>query len=67
VAVHAQGAFTVDASSRDGRVAPEIELRDAQRPEVGRLIGSYGSAAERPASLVLSSTAGRVVFGLVSE
>src|SRR5262249_56344200 len=66
VAVHTQGPFTVDASSRDGRIAPEIELRDAQRPEVGRLVGSYGSG-DRPASLVLSSTVGRVGFGLASE
>jgi hypothetical protein len=66
VTAHALGAFTVDAQSRDGRLAPEVELRDAQRPEVGRLVGSYGDGAE-PAALVLSSAAGRVVFGLARE
>jgi hypothetical protein len=66
VAVHTPGPFTVDASSRDGTIAPEVELREAQRPEVGRLVGSFG-VGERPASLVLSSTVGRVVFGLASE
>ena len=66
VDARAQGSFTVDARSRDGRIAPEVELRDAQRPEIGRLLGSYGGG-ERPATLILSSTAGRVVFGLVNE
>ncbi len=66
VPARATGAFTVDAYSRDGRIAPEVDLRDAARPEVGRLVGSYGAGA-RPAALVLSSTAGRVVFGLVNE
>jgi hypothetical protein len=33
---------------------------------MGRLIGSYG-AGDKPAVLLLSSTAGRVMFGLLAE
>lgn len=59
------GAFTVDATSRTWRVAPEVELAGA-RNESGRFVGSYGTAG-RPAVLVLSSAAGQVVFGLLRE
>jgi hypothetical protein len=65
--VHARttGAFRVDAYSRDGVVEPVLELGSATR-DGGRLVGSWG-ASEAPAVLLLSSAAGRVVFGLASE
>jgi hypothetical protein len=66
VTVRARSAFIIDATSREGCLAPEVELDDARRSEAGRLDGSYGRA-EQPAALVLSSTDGRVLFGLASE
>ncbi len=68
VEVRVGGAFQVDAWSRDGSVAPAVELAHALR-ERGRLTGSYGSwrGGEKPAALVLSSTAGIVSFGLMNE
>ena len=47
-------------------IDPQVELKQVTRPEMGRLMGVYGSH-DQPASLVLSSTAGRVVFGLMHE
>jgi putative adhesin len=60
------GAFQVDAWARDGRVDPRVELSQADRPELGRIVGSYGSR-DQPALLILSAAAGRVVFGLITE
>ncbi len=63
--VHARtsGAFRVEAYSRDGAVEPVVELGGSSR-DGGRLMGSWG-ASETPAYLLMSSTAGRVVFGLM--
>jgi DUF4097 and DUF4098 domain-containing protein YvlB len=57
------GAFQVDAQSRDGAVEPAVELRNLLR-ESGRVRGYYGGTTEKPAILLMSSTAGRVTFGL---
>jgi len=63
VDVHGSGAARIDAFSRDGQIRPETELRDVMRSEAGRLTGSFG-VSDTPAVLLMSSTAGRVVFGL---
>lgn len=69
------GAFEVEAWSRDGRVEPTVSL-GAMRREGGRLFGTYskpgpglgpGPGNDRPAVLLLSSTVGRVTFGLTNE
>jgi hypothetical protein len=65
VVVRTSGAFEVEAWSRDGRVEPTVSLGGLRR-DGGRLFGSFGQA-ERPAVLLLSSTVGRVTFGLTSE
>jgi hypothetical protein len=52
----------VEAWSRDGEVIPE-GIAGLVRSRDGRLTGTFG-AGDSPAVLLLSSTAGRVVFGL---
>lgn len=57
------GAFRVDAYSRDGAVENVLELGGSSRSG-GHLLGSYG-VSDTPAVLLMSSAAGRVVFGLM--
>jgi DUF4097 and DUF4098 domain-containing protein YvlB len=59
------GAFEVNAWSRDGRIEPTLDLAGSRR-DGGRLLGAFGRA-DRPALLLLSSTVGRVTFGLATE
>lgn len=63
----AGAAFKLDAYSRDGQVDSRLELASEERPEAGRLMGTYGPARKKPAMLRLHSTAGNVVLGLVNE
>jgi len=60
--VRTSGAFRVEAFSKTGAIEPVVELGGMARGQ-GRLIGTFG-VAETPALLLLSSAAGRVVFGL---
>ena len=52
--------------ARDGQIDSRLEMADVTRPEAGRLIGSYGTG-RKPGMLILSSLAGNVSVGLVSE
>jgi Putative adhesin len=58
-------AARVEAWSRDGEVQPEAGLSGLTRTRDGRLMGSFGSG-DTPAVLLMSSTAGRVIFGLTA-
>lgn len=60
-------SFRIDAYARDGAVDPQLELAEVDRPEAGRLIGTYGPARKKPALLELSSTAGVVRLGLIGD
>lgn len=63
----AGGAFRLNAYSRDGKVDSKVELAEVERPEAGRLMGSFGSTRKNPAILEISSTAGQVRLGLLNE
>ncbi len=60
-------AFRVNAYSREGQVDSRLELAGEERPEAGRLVGTYGPARKKPALLKIRSTAGNVVLGLMNE
>jgi hypothetical protein len=58
-------AARIEAFSRDGTVQPEAGLSGLMRARDGRWLGSFGNG-DAPAVLLMSSTAGRVIFGLTA-
>jgi DUF4097 and DUF4098 domain-containing protein YvlB len=60
-------SFKLNAYSREGDVESRVELAGEERPEAGRLVGTYGPSRKKPALLKLHSTAGNVVVGLMNE
>lgn len=67
VRVSSRLSFRLEAYSREGQVDPQLELADVDRPEAGRLVGTFGPARKKPALVVVSSTAGDVRLGLMNE
>ncbi len=63
----ARMALQLDAYARDGQIDSRLEMADVTRPEVGRLMGSFGGSRGKPAMLSISSMAGNVSVGLVNE
>jgi hypothetical protein len=59
--------FRLEAYARRGSIDPQLELAEVDRPELGRMVGSYGAARRRPALLLLSSLSGDVLVGLLTE
>jgi DUF4097 and DUF4098 domain-containing protein YvlB len=61
-------ALKLSAYARQGEVTSHLELSDEDRPEKGRLMGTFaGSGNQKPATLDVKTIGGMISLGLMNE